>query len=63
MEDVSGLSEESFLTASTARKDEATKTEEVERTGGKAKGPYTLVESNIPPKQPNPLWFKIDMQG
>ena len=59
MEDVSGLSEESFLTASTAQKDEATKTEEVEGTGGKAKEPYTLVESNIPPKQPNPLPKKV----
>jgi hypothetical protein len=39
VEDVSGLSEESFLTPSTARKDEAAKTEEVEGTEGKAKEP------------------------
>jgi hypothetical protein len=37
VEDVSGLSGESFLTPSTAQKDEAAKTEEVERTEGKAK--------------------------
>ena len=39
MEDVSGLSEDSFLTPSTSQKDEAAKTEEVERTGGKVKEP------------------------
>jgi hypothetical protein len=39
VEDVSGLSEESFLTPATAQKNEAAKTEEVERTGGKAKEP------------------------
>jgi hypothetical protein len=40
VEDVSGLTEESFLTPSTARKDEAVQTAEVERTGGKSKEPY-----------------------
>jgi len=39
VEDVSGLSEDSFLTPPTSQKDEAAKTEEVERTGGKVKEP------------------------
>ena len=47
VEDVSGLSEESFLTPSTAQKDEAAKTEEVERREGKVKELNTLVELNI----------------
>jgi len=47
VEDVPGLSEESFLTPATYQKDEAAKTEEVEGTRGKAKELYTLVELNI----------------
>jgi len=39
VEDVSGLTEESFLTPFTARKDEAVQTEEVERTEEKVKEP------------------------
>jgi len=47
VEDVPGLSEESFLTPATYQKDEAAKTEEVEGTRGKAKELYTPVELNI----------------
>jgi len=41
------LSEESFLTPATYQKDEAAKTEEVERREGKVKEVNTLVELSI----------------
>ncbi|MBW1675449.1 MAG: hypothetical protein JRF30_02090 [Deltaproteobacteria bacterium] len=42
------MSEDSFLTPSTSQKDEAAKTEEVERTGGKVKESLCKAPRGIP---------------
>ena len=59
VEDVSGLSEECFLTHYTSQKQEAAKTEEEQRTEGKAKEPvsYCVKYSIVKERRQGWQWF------